>query len=251
MYIIVMDEIQNLELCITAAKNAGEFLYKNKNQLNKTHSAIGRDIKLLADTKSENLIIEFLQNNSNYPILGEEAGKSDELGEIYWVVDPLDGTANFARNIPICCVSIALVHNHNPVLGAIYDFNNSDIYYGSVNKGAYLNKNKINVSKIADQSQATLITGLPVNTDYSSDSMLTLINDFKNWKKIRMLGSAAMAAAYVASGKVDTYKESGTNLWDVAAGVAIVRAAGGAAIISNMQEDFSLDIHMSNSILKA
>jgi len=251
MYIIVMDEIQNLELCITAAKKAGEFLYKNKNQLNKTHSAIGRDIKLLADMKSENLIIEFLQNNSNYPILGEEAGKSDELGEIYWVVDPLDGTANFARNIPICCVSIALVYNHNPVLGAIYDFNNSDIYYGSVNKGAYLNKNKINVSKIADQSQATLITGLPVNTDYSSDSMLTLINDFKNWKKIRMLGSAAMAAAYVASGKVDTYKESGTNLWDVAAGVAIVRAAGGTAIISNMQEDFSLDIHMSNSILKA
>ena len=112
-----------------------------------------------------------------------------------------------------------------------------------------MNDTEISASLVKDKSQATLITGLPVNTDYSDESMKGFIQDFKTWKKIRMLGSAAMAAAYVASGRADVYKESGTNLWDIAAGVAIVRAAGGEATISNIKDDFSLDIFISNGLL--
>lgn len=244
-----MDIKKNLKISIKAATLAGNFLYENKDQLNIINASEGRDIKLVADVKSEELISKYLQANSDYPILGEEYGKSNDLGDIYWVVDPLDGTANFARDIPICCVSIALIKDKKPIIGVINDFNNKNTYYGCIESKAYMNDEEINVSSIKDQSQATLITGLPVNSDYSSKSMMRFIEDFKNWKKIRMLGSAAMAAAYVASGKADTYKESGTNLWDVAAGIAIVRAAGGVAEINNMKDDYSLDIYISNKSL--
>ena len=249
MYITNMDINKNLEICISAVTLAGNFLKENKEILNITNSSQGRDIKLVADIESEKLITEYLQANSDYPILGEEAGQSKDLGSIYWVVDPLDGTANFSRNIPISCVSIALVEEKNPIIGAINDFNNNDIFHGSIETKAFMNKNEISTSLVDDKSQATLITGLPVNTDYSNESMKRFIQDFKTWKKIRMLGSAAMAAAYIASGRADVYKESGTNLWDIAAGVAIVRAAGGKAKISNLKDDFSLDIHISNGLL--
>ena len=147
------------------------------------------------------------------------------------------------------CVSIALVKEKDPIIGVINDFNNNHIYHGSSQTKAFMNKTEITTSLVDNKSQATLITGLPVNTDYSDESMKRFIQDFKTWKKIRMLGSAAMAAAYIASGRADVYKESGTNLWDVAAGVAIVRAAGGEATISNLKDDFSLDIHISNGFL--
>ena len=235
-----------IEIAEKSAMQAGQFLIKNRNLINIINSSEGRDIKLAADLESEKLILDFLIQNSNYPILAEESGKSEKLGDTFWVVDPLDGTANFSRNIPISCVSIALVQKFEPVLGVIYDFNNYDLYSGSLNTKASLNGNLIMVSSEIHKEQAVLITGLPINTNYSNKSMKALIDDFKKWKKIRMFGSAAMAAAFVSSAKADAYKESGTNLWDVAAGVAIVRAAGGKAIISNMSDDFSLDIYMSN-----
>ena len=120
-----MDINKNLEICISAVTLAGNFLKENKEKLNITNSSQGRDIKLVADIESEKLITEYLQANSDYPILGEESGQSKDLGSIYWVVDPLDGTANFSRNIPISCVSIALVEEKNPIIGAINDFNNN------------------------------------------------------------------------------------------------------------------------------
>ena len=137
MYIINMDINKNLEICISAATLAGNFLNENKEILNITNSSKGRDIKLVADIETEKLITKYLQANSDYPILGEEAGQSKDLGNIYWVVDPLDGTSNFSRNIPICCVSVALVEDKNPIIGAINDFNNNYIFHGSIQTKAY------------------------------------------------------------------------------------------------------------------
>ena len=238
-----------LDISTIAAKEAGSLLINSRVTLNKVNSSNGRDIKLEADIKAEKLIREIL-SDSNIKILGEEYGVSDDGDDnIMWVVDPLDGTSNYNRGIPISCVSIALVIDHNPVLGVIYDFNNNDMYSGGIYKKATQNDKVISVSSVDKISAGTLMTGLPLNTDYSSKGIKDFIEDFRSWKKIRMIGSAAMAAIYVASGRADCYKESGTNIWDVAAGVAISRAAGGDAYISNLKSDFSLDIKISNAKL--
>ena len=240
-----------LKLAKLTAKNAGLFLKKEKVSLSKTIYSQQKDIKLDADIQTEALIKDLLSKDSDYPILGEESGPSvKDLGITYWVIDPLDGTANYARNIPICCVSIALIHAGDPVLGVIYDFNHDDMYSGSINHKAKLNNNEINVSDIADKSKGTLVTGLPAKTDFSDSAIQKMIGDFQSWKKIRMIGSAAMAAVYVASGKADLYKEYGIYLWDIAAGAAIVKAAGGHISLLNHNDMHQVDAFFSNTYLE-
>ena len=231
-----------------ASLEAGKILANNKKALNKATFESSKDIKLEADISAENLIKSILNEESLFPILAEESGKSvDDLGSTFWVVDPLDGTANYSRDIPICCVSISLIIDLEPVMGVIYDFNNKDLYEGTIFRPASLNGQALNVSSILKSSDGILVTGLPNNTDYSDVAMLKMIKDFQDWKKVRMIGSAAMASAYVASGKADVYKEFGTYLWDVAAGAAIVNAAGGKAEIANFRDNFQVDVHFSNS----
>lgn len=244
----VVDLENELKVAKIAALAAGEILKTKKSDLNIETSSSERDIKLEADIVTETLIKEIIEDESNIPILAEESGKSSEnLGDIFWVIDPLDGTANYSRDIPICCVSIALIKNLVPVIGVIYDFNNNDLYIGSSEQEAMLNDKKIIVSQTLKYQDGVLITGLPNATDYSDEAMLEMIRDFQGWRKVRMIGSAAMASAYVASGKADVYKELGTYLWDVAAGAAIVNAAGGTAKILNQKDNFQVDVFFSNS----
>ena len=139
-----------IEIATKAAKSSGQLLVDSKNELNNEISNDLRDTKLKADIASENLIKDYISQNSRFPILAEESGKSkDNLGDTYWVVDPLDGTANYNRDIPICCVSIGLVNRMKPLAGVIYDFNNDDLYVGNnLKKIAMLNNKEISVSNI-------------------------------------------------------------------------------------------------------
>ena len=242
----------NLDLAKEAAKESGKLLLENKKELNKSLKSNDKDTKLIADLKAENLIKEIIVKKSKYPILAEESGKSvEDLGDTFWVIDPLDGTANYSRGIPMCCVSIGLVKNMKPLLGVVYDFNNKDMYVGnSLTKISTLNNNKIIVSDFKKKSDGVLVTGLPVNSDYSNTSLEKIIYDMQSWKKIRMIGSAAIASCYIASGKAEMYKEKGVYLWDILAGAAIVESAGGIADISNIRENFQVDIVFSNSYIK-
>ena len=231
-----------------AATAAGKLLYENKKDLNKTIFSSDTDIKLKADTEAEDLIKLILTKKSSFPILAEESGKPDGvLEETFWVVDPLDGTANYTRDIPLCCVSIALMHKMEPVIGVVYDFNNNNLYEGSFNGEAKLNESIIKVSDVNEPKEGILVTGLPNNTDYSDSALLKMVKDFQEWRKVRMIGSAAIASCYIASAKADVYKEFGTYLWDVAAGAAIVNAAGGKAEITNYRDNYQVDVHFSNS----
>jgi myo-inositol-1(or 4)-monophosphatase len=244
------DILNNLEIAKKAAIEAGNILLNLKAELNKENISSGKDIKLKADIEAEKLIKEYLLSQSNIPILGEETGASvSELGKTFWVVDPLDGTANYSRNIPICCVSIGLISNLQPVIGVVYDFNNDDIYEGSIESIAKLNNKNIYVNNNSKKNESILLTGLPLLTDYSDTALLDMVKDFQLWKKVRMIGSAAMAAAYVASAKADMYKEQGSFLWDIAAGAAIVNAAGGRAKITNYKENYQVDVAFSNKEL--
>ena len=245
------DYKKELDTAKKAATKAGHILLSNKSNLNKILSSTKKDIKLKADISAETVIKDIIKSQSNLPILAEESGLSSEkISSTFWVVDPLDGTANYSRNIPICCVSIGLISDLKPVLGVIYDFNNDELYEGSIDTKALLNNNEISVSKVENFHDGVLLTGLPNNTDYSDSALLKMVKDFQNWRKVRMIGSAAMASVYVASGKADLYTEKKTYLWDIAAGAAIVNAAGGEASIVNQNENFQVDVYFSNSRLK-
>ena len=238
-----------LVIAKSAALEAGKYLLINQGKELKILHDAGRDIKLQLDIDTENIIKKNISSQSEFPILGEETGFTDDVGEFYWVVDPLDGTSNFLRDIPISCVSIALMQNLTPILGVIYDFNHDDLYFGHQNSKAFLNQEQISVSDYSEKSQSTLVTGIPAKTNYSDDEFKNMIDDFQDWKKVRMIGSAAMAAIYVAAGKAETYKENGIFLWDIAAGAAIVNAAGGIASITNIQADHRVDAKFTNQHL--
>ena len=242
--------ISELSTARSAAIKAGDILKNQRIDLNLILSSTKRDIKLQADVTAENLIKSLLEDESSFPILAEESGKSEkDLNETFWVVDPLDGTANYARGIPLCCVSIALMHKLTPIIGVVYDFNNDELYEGYLNGEAKLNGVTIKTSDTKSSNNGILVTGLPNNTDYSDQALSNMVKDFQKWKKVRMIGSAAMASCYIASAKADVYKEFGTYLWDVAAGAAIVNASGGRAEITNHRENFQVDVHFSNSYI--
>ena len=119
--------------------------------------------------------------------MAEESGISSEKSyKNIWVVDP-DGTANYSRNIPICCVSIALLSDTKPVLGVVYDFNNDELYEGSINTSACLVKQYQFLKP--KKPEGVLVTGLPNDTDYSDAAMMEMIKNFQNWQKVRMIGS--------------------------------------------------------------
>lgn len=228
-----------LELAVKAAQAAGQRLSEIAQGEKSVLNAEGRDIKLQADRDAEKLIIDLIGAESRFPILAEESGEHGETASgPLWVIDPLDGTMNFARAIPFCAVSIALVEGTEPILGVIYDFNHNDLFYGIAegeawHRDAQGNVKKLSVSTIKDASKAILATGFPVRCDMDLGALEGFMRRIQRFKKIRMIGTAAMSLASVACGRMDAYAEDSIMLWDVAAGLALVRAAGGAIEMEN------------------
>ena len=188
----------------------------------------GRDVKLQADRDAEAIILDRL-SETGYAVLAEERGMQGtwDPNEPIWVVDPLDGTFNFSRRIPACCVSIALMRGDTALLGVTYDFNGNEMFEAVAGQGAYLNGQRIAVAAPRPKSQAVLATGFSAHRNDDTVSVSEYIRYFIPYKKVRIIGSAALAMAYVACGRFDAYVDDGAMLWDVAAGISLVAEAGG------------------------
>ncbi|MEM7767475.1 MAG: inositol monophosphatase family protein [Pseudomonadota bacterium] len=238
-----------LALAVAAARGAGDLLAARGEGFQGVVVEEGRDIKLAADRSAEVSIVAHLRAGADLPVLGEETGWHGEQGDRFWVVDPLDGSANYQRHIPFCAVAIALMAGERPVLGVIHDFNHGETFAGGEGIPATLNGEPIQVSDRADPARSVLVSGLPVKADFSPEALAAMAAEFAAWKKVRMMGSAAMAAAYVAAGRVDRYAESGVRLWDVAAGIALVRAAGGRAELSLGAPEAPRSVRIDNGLL--
>jgi myo-inositol-1(or 4)-monophosphatase len=186
------------------------------------------DVKLVGDRGAEAVAAELLMRSSGLDVYSEEAGMlGTQGGDTLWVVDPLDGSANYARGVPMCCVSIALCVAGEPVIGVIYDFNADELFSGVCGVGAWLNHQPMQVSATAVPAQAILATGFPAAMDYGSNALKQYVSDAQSFQKVRSLGSAALMLAYVACGRFDAYRENNVRFWDVAAGMVLVEAAGG------------------------
>jgi myo-inositol-1(or 4)-monophosphatase len=226
--IIVSDDIQKLlSLATATARAAGAALATRSDRTVNFESA--HDIKLQADVDSETLIRERLAR-SKLPVIGEEIGGDAQLldsDELFWAVDPLDGTYNYLRRIPGACVSLGLWRGRKPVLGVVFDFWRDELYAGGAGLGLVFNGRKQQPQWAPDVARAVLCTGFPSGMDRGGDSVRAFVDQVQRFKKIRMLGSAALALAYVASGRADAYFEDSIKLWDIAAGLALVEGAGG------------------------
>lgn len=235
-----------LEVAVNVAQKAGELLVKAGGDLRNVRSAVGRDVKLQADVDSEKLIRAELSEKTGLSVIGEELGGDSALlksDEYFWVVDPLDGTYNYLRGVPTCCVSIALMRGDEFLLGVIYDFNRNETFSGGQGLGMFVNGIAITPAWESESSKGTLQTGLTTSQDYSEETLKEFYDHAQRFKKTRAIGSAATALAWVAAGRCDAYHETGIRLWDIAAGIALIKAGGGAARISPMPSPaFAYDV---------
>lgn len=219
-----------MDAALALAHEAGKVLHRGRG-LRKVNADEGKDVKLQADVDSEQLIRKGLGERTGLPVIGEELGGDPSLldrDELFWVVDPLDGTYNYLRDIPICCVSIALMRGREALLGVIHDFYRDETYSGGPGIGLFLNGKPHKPDWARDISQANLQTGFTTAQDYSDASIRALMAHVQQFKKTRAIGSAAIACAWVAAGRSDVYHETSIRLWDIAAGIALIQAGGGA-----------------------
>jgi myo-inositol-1(or 4)-monophosphatase len=242
-----------LDIIEKAAVIAGDYLSANRGNIS-VDSHYGKDIKLSVDREAEYLILDALREKTDFAILSEEKGLlrgNSKNTNLRWIIDPLDGSLNFFRGIPSCCVSIALWEKNRPIVGAIYDFNREDLFTGIVGTGAWLNGGSIEVSKISAENEAVLFTGFPAKADYSSQALKDYVDQVRIFKKVRLLGSAALSLAYVAAGKGDAYFERDIMLWDVAAGLAILLSARGKYFIRKTRGGNTYEVYATNGFLKS
>jgi myo-inositol-1(or 4)-monophosphatase len=244
-------DTQYLNLAVEAVTKAGRFLLKNMDKNYDIIAEEEREIHFQFDIEAEKIIINDLQNGSAYKIVTEESGLIDAASggyEYTWIVDPLDGSINYSEGIPLSCVSLSLWKNSSPVLGVIYDFNRDHLYEGLINQGAWVNKQPIRVKPFRRPEKAILCTGFPSSMDFSEEAINIFINHVKKFMKIRMFGSAALSLAYVASGRIDAYYEQNIKIWDVAAGLALVKAAGGKIICKGFPQSHVVEAFGGSSL---
>jgi myo-inositol-1(or 4)-monophosphatase len=222
-----------LACAVKAAQAAGGLMRRNLRATKKVNAMYRHDVKLELDVRSQNLITGILHRGfPNVALLGEEGISGDPEAAERWVVDPIDGTVNFFRGIPHACVSIALQTRngegeHETVVGVVYDPFCDELWTAMRGQPARLNGKTIRVSPRAKLSEAIVSIGF-AKSRISLERTLPYFNKLV-WRirKVRLMGSAALAMTYVATGRFDAYVEAGIRLWDIAAGGLIVECAGG------------------------
>lgn len=182
-----------------------------------------------ADHAAEKVIIDSIKKDfPDHYILSEEAGAIVQDSQYKWIIDPIDGTINFAQGIPICCVSVGVEHNGQMILGAVYNPFINELFVAERGKGATLNDRKIKVSQRENILSACVVTGFPYTYLDEPNGPLQVFERFiRKGIPVRRLGSAAIDLCWVACGRFDAFYEHKLNAWDSAAGFLIVEEAGG------------------------
>ena len=218
---------------VKAARAAGNVLLRHMHRLDalnvveKDRMDYASEVDGLAEAE---IVKELKRAMPDCAILGEETGASGK-GRQTFVIDPLDGTSNYLHGLPHWCVSIALVENGEPVHGVVFDPLRNELFTASKGAGAVLNDKRIRVTERRDLTGTMLITGFPPRERERLGAHLDCLRELlRDAEDVRRTGSAALDLAYVAAGRADAYFEAGLKPWDIAAGVLLVREAGGRVI---------------------
>lgn len=209
-----------------------------------------KEMKATADRILEEIILAELRV-TGFNILSEETGlvESGKANNLRWVVDPLDGTVNFVRQLAPCSVSLALCSGSVPIFGVIGEFPSCKIAWGGAGLGAYYADTPIKVSGIARREEGIICTGIPSRFNLDEDGCAWLISNLNPYAKVRMFGAASLSLLHVARGSAEVYSERDIMFWDVAAGLAIVEGAGGCYNIANGRHGDICDVYASNGLI--
>jgi len=214
---------------------AGEVILKNFGKKKKIQSKGINDWVTEIDFKAENVIIKCIKKYfPESSFLAEESGNSERRSELHWIIDPIDGTNNYIHNHPFFSVSIALSIDGVISYSAVFDPLRKEFFFAEKGRGSFLNKKKIVVSNIKKLSESLLCTGfITSNKKYTEMNMRNFKKLIYHCQSIRRDGSAALDLAYVASGRLDAFWVLGLKPWDTAAGILLVKEAGGIVTKAN------------------
>lgn len=220
---------KTLEFVVDLASNVGDYIYKISTKKKSIDYKGEVDLITQFDKKSQDLIIKnLLKKFPAFGILSEENINHNTNAPIKWLVDPLDGTTNFAHNLPIWAISIALEIDEEIVLGVVYDPTRKELFSAIEGQGAFLIGKRIGVSKTKKLTSSLLVTGFPYDVRQSENNNLNHFAKFSvRAQAVRRLGSAALDLCYTACGRFDGYWELKLSPWDQAAGYLILKEAGG------------------------
>jgi len=242
-----------LKVASEAALKAGSFLLKGLKQKKQVDFKGQVDLVTSFDRQSEEIIFEEISRSfPDHSFLAEEAISKLNQSDLCWVVDPLDGTTNFAHGLPIFCISIALVRQGEILAGVVYDPNREEMFLAGKGYGASLNGVTIMVSETGELDKSLLATGFPYDVRTSPNNNLSHFSNFAvKAQAVRRLGSAALDLCYVACGRFDGFWEIKLKPWDLAAGVLIVKEAGGRVtdLYGREFELSSPDVVASNNLI--
>lgn len=217
-----------LDLAVDLAVSAGKLIKEMSKQKHVIGYKGAVDLVTESDLKSEALIVDGIKSRfPGHSILAEESGFSQDGSDYIWIIDPLDGTTNYAHSFPIYAVSIALEYKGDVIAGAIYDPNFDELFTAEKGKGAFLNGDQIRVSEISELDKSLLASGFPYYFRKEPELIMKYFTGFSlRSQGIRRAGSATIDLTGLACGRFDGYWEFGLKPWDMAAGVLIATEAG-------------------------
>ena len=232
----------NINVMVKACRKASKVLIRDFGEIENLQVSLKGpgDFVTASDKKVEKILIEELQKaRPNYSILSEEVGEINNDESFRWIIDPIDGTANFLHGIPHFAISIGLEQNKEIICGIVYDPIKDEMFIAEKGNGAYLNNYRMRVSSRSKLRDCIIFTGGPRREAKDRELALKEYYNFssKVMLPIRKLGSASLDMAYVAAGRYDGYYQNNLSLWDIAAGIIIVKEAGG--ILESIEENLS------------
>jgi len=240
-------------IALKAVKEGGAILMKYLGKIKSIDYKGEINLVTEADRRSEEVILNIIKDNyPDHRILAEETGESGNSSPFKWIIDPLDGTTNYAHGYPCFCVSLAVEHEEEVIYGAVYDPVKDELFTAEKGKGAFLNGKEIKTSSTKQLDQSLLCTGFPYDVRDDMDSNMINFRTFlMKAQAVRRDGSAALDLCHTAAGRFDGFWEQKLFPWDVAAGGLLVTEAGGK--LSNFKgENFSIydnEIVASNGII--
>ena len=236
----------NINVMVNACRKASKTLIRDFGEVEKLQVSLKGpgDFVTASDKKVEKILIEeLLKARPNYSILSEEGGEINNDDSFKWIIDPIDGTANFLHGIPHFGISVGLEHDKEIVCGIIFDPIKDEMFTAEKGNGSYLNNQRMRVSSRSKLEDCIIFTGGPHHTSKDRGLALKEYNKFssKVFIPIRKLGSASLDMAYVAAGRCDGFWQRNLNYWDIAAGIILVKEAGGFVTDFKGKNDYILN----------
>jgi len=222
-----MDKL--MKLAVRAARKAGSYALSRATTIGEISRKSGyTDLVTDVDKQCEKLIIDLIREKyPSHAILAEESGRTPGDEDISWVIDPIDGTVNYAHSFPFYCTSIGVMIGDEIKIGVVYDPVRDELFAAEKGKGAFLNQKKISVSKVNALRDSLVATGFAYQPSEKMEMLPYFRDMLKCSQAVRRVGSAALDLCYVACGRLDGFWEFGLKPWDTAAGQLIVSEAGG------------------------